>query len=826
MKLNKKGFTLVELLAVIVISSLVIAGGTFLTLEIIDKSKEKAFSASKTSVLKSAQLYSGEFQKDEDWVTIQADNYDKEQTCVSVWWLINKGYEKKTSFNTNDEKSNNKYTINANDVVVLIRDSNSKAIISSELEKEVNAESCENTLHGELEEIAKTTNSITVKGNCAVKNTVPDDIEYKFCISDGKSSEICNENIKSNSHTFKNLTHNTEYSINLTCKSNEWGTTTKSENFTTNELKAPTITAKEDNQNQVTVNFFYDSNNIAKTVKVNTDKVFSYTNKNFLSKSSTENFTNRIEEFDISQIENKVEFTATNSDGTNKVETKKTLEREILENDISTPIIYASDYISSKSWHNNDFNLIISSSNTLDIVYYYRIGTSTTYQEYNNGNTINISDETANTEYRAKACLKNDVNKCSKEATYVVKLDKTAPNINVTSKTISLTQDSNGIYYNDTWQNKTIDLTFKASDNISRVEQTATFSYNAPKNSDLNKNLIGSYDINASNNSFSTNITSNGNRYLSLKVCDNAGNCTTKNVNIKIDTTPPTVNVSMNYTGGSSIPLTSNGNTSSYNNWLNKKVTLKFTTQDSLSGIKQNATFSYNAAYNAKDSSKIFGSEQVALNNNSWSRNIYSDGNRYMTLEVCDNASNCTTRIVKFKIDTEAPIVKYIGKDPNDKNYVKFQCESLSGTATFITNDSLNGRVETNENVAKHYWGQADNRPNIGITCRSNSGFYSNYTLKRIAKTTSETYGRCVATLKTDAYYNGSQTNNPCSLNEYVCGGTQRKNTNCYTNGTTKYFNGIGERPVLYYYSWSWETKVNYTTTYYEMFEFNSSGSN
>ena len=202
-----------------------------------------------------------------------------------------------------------------------------------------------------------------------------------------------------------------------------------------------------------------------------------------------------------------------------------------------------------------------------------------------------------------------------------------------------------------------------------------------------------------------------------------------------------------------------------------------------------------------------------------------SPGNRYVTLKVCDNIGNCATKEVKFKIDTESPIVKYIGRDSSNNNYVKFQCESLSGVKVLQTADSNNGTVSTTNSEIKHYWGTSNNRPTIGITCRSNANTYANYNYKNVAKSTTSSYRYCGYVLKQDAYYNGSQTNNPCSTTTYVCNGTQKLNTNCYTNGTTKYFEGIGTKPILYYYQWGWYTATTTETSYYEALELINTGS-
>ena len=96
-KISNKGFTLVELLAVIFITGLVLSIGTYFIVTQVKKAKEKALKVSIQSIYKSADTYSKEFLSDTDWVKKEEDQ-SKEYACINVWWMINKGLQQKKDF--------------------------------------------------------------------------------------------------------------------------------------------------------------------------------------------------------------------------------------------------------------------------------------------------------------------------------------------------------------------------------------------------------------------------------------------------------------------------------------------------------------------------------------------------------------------------------------------------------------------------------------------------------------------------------------------------------------------------------------------------------
>ena len=91
--MNKKGFTLVELLGTIVIIALVIGGITFGVISIIKETKKQGSGISTSSIEKTASIYAEEKNNDEDYWN-RIDNrkgYEGEYFCVTIGELQNKG---------------------------------------------------------------------------------------------------------------------------------------------------------------------------------------------------------------------------------------------------------------------------------------------------------------------------------------------------------------------------------------------------------------------------------------------------------------------------------------------------------------------------------------------------------------------------------------------------------------------------------------------------------------------------------------------------------------------------------------------------------------
>ena len=104
MKLNKKGYTLIELLAVILIIGLILVFSTYGIIKAIKSSKGKAATLSEKSIKESAETYATEKNDDSSyWLDIT----DKENKyfCTTIEELMNKGLLDKKAESTKFKKS-------------------------------------------------------------------------------------------------------------------------------------------------------------------------------------------------------------------------------------------------------------------------------------------------------------------------------------------------------------------------------------------------------------------------------------------------------------------------------------------------------------------------------------------------------------------------------------------------------------------------------------------------------------------------------------------------------------------------------------------------
>ena len=206
----------------------------------------------------------------------------------------------------------------------------------------------------------------------------------------------------------------------------------------------------------------------------------------------------------------------------------------------------------------------------------------------------------------------NDLTGASTTTKYTIKVDKTAP-------TIEMVNPSNG-----NWTNQNIEITSNFSDSISGIEPSSLAW------SDDNTNWHN-YS-NTSTTTFKDTWSGEGNRTGYNKVCDYAGNCSTTSTPVRIDKTAPTI-PTVTYNSGS--------NSCSWKNNYN----LTLNSSDSLSGVRV-----YQVDWMGDNASN----SDVASNFIPW--NGYSSCNN--RFRAVDNAGNVSewTEVHHIHMDTEKPV--------------------------------------------------------------------------------------------------------------------------------------------------------------------------
>lgn len=612
MKINKRGFTLIELLAVIVILGLVLMVGTYFTFVSIKDSKEKAFEVSKKGLFDSAITYATEFLEEEDWV----EGNPTEYTCVNAWWLVNKGMQKKESFT--DNESEEEYKFKKSDIIVLYRDTKTKVVTNAELPPSA-PENCSNTLKARIiSDNPSTYNSIKVTGICEIKNVVPENIEYKFCI--GKR---CSDYGKSNTYTFAGLSNDKDYKISLYCDAGDYGTASANTEISTQPLEDPIIDCSNSaSTNNVDVDFKNENFFETLTKEVQVDKSGVKNNNNDIGINASQ-YYDKIEHFDISNIDaSSVTFTASISDEKNSYNKKTATQTCYKKNEpvnINAPLFTSTDKKISGSWHLNNFGLTISSNNSEPVYYLYGTSENNITTEYSS--QINVTN---NATFYAKACSKSNPTNCSAVTTYVAKIDRNPPEITYTVKHVlsdaekeiisvneqELSHDlkrqselSKTYYsYNESedeniaWLGYSIKIYYSISDQESGLKSNAIYGISKEGYSYIASLSKNNKTLTLTNNGKSTNFNheikeEDGYRQIYLKVCDVAGNCTEKNLYFKIDKKIPTITRTDNGTGNNSFSCTSG--LSGINRFILKGSSEEKVYEYDINGMASTATASY-----------------------------------------------------------------------------------------------------------------------------------------------------------------------------------------------------------------------------------------
>ena len=309
--MNKKGFTLVELLGVIVILALVVGGGVFGIIKLIEKSRGESASISVESIKKATIVYSAEKENDDNyWKTISRKGYEGKYFCVTVEELINKGLLSKDK--ELGDISPYTYVGIKKDSVTLVKD-NPVLLNNIKLEEEnlSNIEKLYGVCTGNI--INENISSFpTLTGGTGYT----DEIEsINFTIAKGEYVKvkeiICeygitstnlnkNGKISGNTCNLDNLKDNTQYYIRI-CNITENDSTACSDTIskTTAKIKGPTfnltdkltITYNNDNIKGNSYYYFKSNKNATSNVNVssctlNNDNTFNCNNDNTININS------------------------------------------------------------------------------------------------------------------------------------------------------------------------------------------------------------------------------------------------------------------------------------------------------------------------------------------------------------------------------------------------------------------------------------------------------------------------------------------------------------------------------------------------------------
>ena len=266
MKLNRKGYTLIELLAVILIISLIITLSIFGIIKAINSSKEKAATLSEKSIKEAAETYATEKNDDSSyWLDITDKNIaDKENKyfCITIEELMNKGLlDKKANIESKDFDIHSYVLVKKNKVTMV----NSKAeILTKDKAKSDDYKVCmgnivneEVAVYPKLDNGTSYTDEIHVKFTDATTNP-SSTMSDKVCMYGDSSANIKETGvIEGNTCKLQGLKQNEKYYLRVCMKtsrgsylcSNTESRSTKVINKPTYTLSSNTLTIKYNNAN-------------------------------------------------------------------------------------------------------------------------------------------------------------------------------------------------------------------------------------------------------------------------------------------------------------------------------------------------------------------------------------------------------------------------------------------------------------------------------------------------------------------------------------------------------------------------------------------------
>ena len=190
---------------------------------------------------------------------------------------------------------------------------------------------------------------------------------------------------------------------------------------------------------------------------------------------------------------------------------------------------------------------------------------------------------------------------------YIIKIDKTAPNVG--TLTMKLDSASGENYTNDTWTNHNIYIAVNNGNDANSGHQSTTYSISGP--------------ITVTNSSEARTLTAEGTYTVVLTTKDNAQNTATRTYTIKVDKTPPQVQLSNN---GGDFNIKSKEELLNYSDY--NKISSEWTTRITYGSASHDATdvensnfygnfpsVALNLSVSYKNSVSIFSKQKLDVTN-------------------------------------------------------------------------------------------------------------------------------------------------------------------------------------------------------------------
>ncbi len=311
MKLNRKGYTLIELLAVILIIGLILGFSTYGIINAFNTSKNKSLTISINSIKEAAETYATEKNDDSSyWLDItDKDITDKDTTykenkyfCITIEELMNKGLlDKKANIESEDFDIHSYVLVKKNKVTMV----NSKAeILTKDKANSDGYKVCmgnivneEVTVYPKLDNGTSYTDEIHVRFTDATTNqssTMTD----KVCMYGDSSANIKETGvIEGNTCKLQGLKQNAKYYLRVCMKtSRESYLCSNTESRNTKVIKKPTytlssntLTIKYNNANIIGEAKYYFKSTVKGTSNINVNRCTISNNIFTCDRSTTTN---------------------------------------------------------------------------------------------------------------------------------------------------------------------------------------------------------------------------------------------------------------------------------------------------------------------------------------------------------------------------------------------------------------------------------------------------------------------------------------------------------------------------------------------------------